>query len=330
MGEHFAKYAADVADRFVPKDGLVVEIGSNDGILLRSLIGRPLRILGIDPAANVAETARSAGVPTEVDFFCKEIGQRIKKKHGEAHAVIANNVFAHIDDLDSVMLGLDSLLADNGVFVIETPYVVDFIENLEFDTVYHEHLSYHGIRALSALFDRFGFEIFDVMRQDVHGGTVRIFVRKARTGNPPVSPIVRELIGSETAKGIFDIKNLNAFAQNVASLKDNLCKLILELKASGKKIAGYGAPAKGNVLLNYCKLGPEHLDYLIDSTPAKQGRANPGMHIPIKPPNVINTNRPDYILLLAWNHQREILAKEAAYRQGGGKFIIPIPKVKII
>lgn len=330
MTEHFAEYAADVAERFVPKNGLIVEIGSNDGILLQSLINKPVRILGVDPAANVAESARKAGVPTEVDFFCESVGQRIRRDHGPASTVIANNVFAHIDDLDSVMLGIDALLDKGGVFVIETPYIVDFIENLEFDTVYHEHLSYHGVRALSALFERFGFEIFDVRHYDVHGGTVRIFVQRKSSGRSPVSAVVRKMIDTESEKGIFDIARLNAFAKDVASLKKNLCDLIFELKAKNKRIVGYGAPAKGNVLLNYCELGCRQLDYLIDATPAKQGLMNPGMHIPIRPPETLKAERPDYILMLAWNHKNEILAKEAAYRHSGGKFIIPIPKVEII
>lgn len=330
MEEHFAAYADDIAKRFVPEDGLVVEIGSNDGILLKSLVGRPVRILGVDPAENVASVARKQGVPTLARFFGEVVARAIKEDVGPAAVIIANNVFAHIDDLDSVMRGIYILLDDNGTFVIETPHVAMMLENLEFDTVYHEHLSYFGVRALSALFDRFGFEIFDVRRQTVHGGSIRVFVRRKGQGGSPISDAVAEFLKAEDRAGVSNRLRLDAFAREVAALRDQLKGLINNLRAKGRRIAGYGAPAKGTVLLNYCSFGTNQIEYLVDATPAKQGRFSPGMHIPIKPPEFLHADMPDYALLLAWNHREEILEKESRWRRAGGRFIIPIPRVEIV
>lgn len=330
MEEHFAVYADDIARRFVPENGLVVEIGSNDGVLLKSLIGCPLRILGVDPAKNVAETAQKNGVPTLTGFFDEVIALSVRKEMGPASVIIANNVFAHVDDLDTVMRGIGILLDDNGVFVIETPHVASMLANLEFDTVYHEHLSYFGIKSLSALFDRFGFEIFDVKRQSVHGGSIRVFVRQRRDKCPPPSEMVAEAIRIEEHEGVFGPNRLESFAHDVAMLRVKLKGLIAELKGKGKKIAGYGAPAKGTVLLNYCGFTTDDIGYLVDATPVKQGRFCPGVHIPIRPPEFLHADMPDYALLLAWNHREEILEKESRWRHAGGKFIIPIPRVEIV
>ena len=330
MAKHFASYAADVADRFVPRDGLVMELGSNDGILLRTLLGRPLRVLGVDPARNVAEVARERGVPTIADFFGESLAKQIRAEHGRASAVIANNVIAHIDDLDSVMRGLDVVLDDQGVFVMEAPYVVPFLENLEFDTVYHEHLSYFGVRPLDHLFRRFGFEVFEVRDQTVHGGTVRVFARRIRAGAPAIDASVQKHFDRERDAGTADRARLAEFARRVASLRDDIRALVTKLRAEGKRVVGYTAPAKGNVLLNYCALGPDSIAYLADATPAKQGLFSPGMHIPICTPEHFRADRPDYALLLAWNHRDEILQKERAFRDAGGKFILPLPKLEVV
>ncbi|MBX7114269.1 MAG: class I SAM-dependent methyltransferase [Myxococcaceae bacterium] len=330
MATHFGAYAKDVADRFVPRDGLVVEIGSNDGILLKTLLGRPLRVLGVDPARNVAEVARQNGVPTLAEFFNRETATAVRKEHGPASAVIANNVFAHIDDLDSVMQGLDALLSDDGVFVTESPYVVPFLEHLEFDTVYHEHVSYWGVGPLEHLFNRFGFEVFDVWDQPVHGGTIRTFARRKAHAKTPKAASVAEHLALEAKVGIGRADTLKKFARDVAALREKLTGLVQKLTADGKRVVGYTAPAKGNVLLNYCNLGPKSLAYLADATPAKQGLFNPGMHIPIQSPEHFRADKPDYAVLLAWNHQVEILEKEKAWRAQGGKFIIPVPDVDVV
>jgi SAM-dependent methyltransferase len=332
MTRHFAQLAHEVADRFVSKDGLVVEIGSNDGILLHSLLSRPLRVLGIDPARNVAEHARARGVPTVAEFFTEPLAREIRKQQGPASAMLANNVFAHIDDLDEVMRGIQALLADDGVLVMEFPYVVDFLDHLEFDTIYHEHLSYFGVRPLAYLFDRYDFEIFDVRRQTVHGGSLRVFGRRRRGGSAAqttVAPSVRELDELER-DGSTSPERLAAFARDVQALRQSLIACVRELRASGKRVVGYTAPAKGTVLLNYCELGPADVEYLADATPAKQGLFVPGVKIPIRSPEYFHEDRPDYALLLAWNHKAEILEKERAFREAGGKFILPVPKVEIV
>ncbi|MBI3183472.1 MAG: class I SAM-dependent methyltransferase [Myxococcales bacterium] len=330
MAKHFAAYAAQLAERFVPPGGLVVEVGSNDGILLRTLLGRPLRVLGVDPARNVAEVARSRGVPTIADFFTEGLSKQIRKQEGPASVVIANNVVAHIDDLDQVMRGLDQVLDERGVFVMEAPYVVPFLEHLEFDTVYHEHLSYFGVRALESLANRFGFEVFEVQDQPVHGGSLRVFWRRRGAGGEPVDESVPRHLEQERQAGVADRARLDDFAQKVAGLREDIRRLVRELRAKGKRVVGYTAPAKGNVLLNYCELGPHELEYLADATPAKQGLYSPGMHIPILSPEHFRHDRPDYALLFAWNHKDEILEKEKAWRAAGGRFILPVPKVEVV
>jgi SAM-dependent methyltransferase len=335
MSEHFALYAEEVARRFVPDGGLVVEIGSNDGVLLRSLLDRPVRILGVDPALNVAEVARAQGVPTLAEFFGEPVARTIVAEHGPAAAIIANNVFAHIDDLDSVMRGVDALLAADGVFVMEVPYLVDLVEHIEFDTVYHEHLSYFSLRPLLHLFGRFGFEMFDVSRQTVHGGTVRVFVRRrlrAANGAPQADEVgsVAELLKLEDASGVADPQRLTAFAKQVAETKDELRALVLRLGREHQRVAGYGASAKGTVLLNYCELGREDLTFIVDETPAKQGLLGPGTLLPIRGPEALQGERIDYALLLAWNHRNEILSKEAAFQEAGGRFIVPLPRLEIV
>ena len=330
MARHFATLANDVADRFVPAGGLVVEMGSNDGILLRSLVDRPIRILGVDPAENVAEQARSRGVPTIADFFSEDLARRIRVEHGGASAIFANNVFAHIDNLDDVLRGVDELLTPGGVLVIEVPYIVDFLEHLEFDTVYHEHLSYFGVRPLARLFGRFGFEIFDVSHWPVHGGTIRVFVRRARDARSDASPVVAEYDARERAAGTAESARLARFARDIAGLRDTLVQLVDEIRRGGKRVVGYTAPAKGIVLLNYCSLDVARIPYLADSTPAKQGCLAPGVRIPIVSPEHFRSDGPDYAILLAWNHASEILAKEAAWQSGGGRFIVPVPSVQVV
>ncbi len=329
MSKHFAAYANDVAERFVPKDGLVVEMGSNDGVLLKALIGKR-RILGVDPARNVAEVARKNGVPTLAEFFNADLAKKIVAEQGQASAVIANNVFAHIHDVGDVMKGVAELLTEDGVFVVEAPWVVPFLAHLEFDTVYHEHLSYLGVRPMSVLFERFGFEVFEVQEQPVHGGSIRVFGRRKRASNGPVHPSVARALEAERKEGTADPARLARFAKDCAALRDDLNRLVNELRAKGLRVVGYACPAKGNVLMNYCQLGPDRLEYLVDATPAKQGLFNPGMHIPIFPPDHLLKDQPDYAILFAWNLSKEILEKESAYRARGGKFIIPVPRAEIL
>ena len=330
MTRHFAALAREVRERFVPDNGLIVEIGSNDGVLLRAFLGRPVRILGIDPARNVAENARRSGVPTIADFFSEALARDIRLQQGPASVILGNNVFAHIDDLDDVMQGINVLLADDGVVVLEFPYVVDFLEQLEFDTVYHEHLSYFGIRPLAWLFDRYGFEICEIKRQTVHGGSIRVYAHRRGSKRLSLSAHVAAFEALERQVGTATPERLARFAHDVELLRTELRTVVADLRASGKRIAGYTAPAKGTVLLNYCGFDSDTIEYLADATPVKQGLFCPGVRIPIRTPEYFHDDHPDYALLLAWNHKDEVLAKEAAYRSSGGKFIVPLPRVEIL
>lgn len=326
MVRHFAALAADVTSRFLNSQDLLVEIGSNDGVLLQSLVGSPYRILGIDPAEQAAAQARERGVPTVVDFFDSKVAARVKAEHGPAKAILGNNVLAHIPDLHETARGFDVLAAPDGVVVFEFPYVVDFFKNCEFDTVYHEHLYYLGLCPLNTLLKSYGFHIFDARRQHVHGGSIRVFA--ARIGaSRPVEPVVDELMAIETALGLDQRSNLEAFQARARHIRTDLQALVARLNREGRKVVGYTAPAKGNVLLNYCGLGPDQVRYLADATPAKQGLYSPGMHIPVVSPEHFREDAPDYALLLAWNHKDEVLRREAEWHSRGGRFIVAIPNL---
>jgi SAM-dependent methyltransferase len=329
MVQHFAGLALDVLERFVPANGLVVEIGSNDGILLQSLVGRPCRILGVDPADAAAAQARERGVPTMVDFFNAQVAQRIRDEHGPAAAILGNNVLAHIPDLHETIRGFAVLAADDGVLVLEFPYVVDFLQHGEFDTIYHEHLYYLGLQPLGRLLSEHGFRLFDVRRQTVHGGSVRVFACRTESSRA-VTPAVGELLDVEADLQRRQNDALTRFREQAMQIRADLVRTVNELNAQGHKVIGYTAPAKGNVLLNFCSLGPKQIAYLADATPAKQGLLSPGTHIPIVPPEHFQQDTAQFAVLLAWNHKDEVLRRESAWRDRGGKFIIPIPNVHLV
>ena len=321
--EHFKKYAQDVYAKFLQEreNSFVVEIGSNDGSLLSEFKKLGTSILGIEPATNLSDLANQSNVTTKNTFFSSEVSKEIiKSRH--ASVVIANNVIAHIEDLQDLMHGIKILIGNHGVFIFEVPYLVDLIKNLEFDTIYHEHLSYFSILPLLKLVKQFGLEIFDIKKQLVHGGTLRIFV--SQKDNYPINNSVKVFLNEEHKLGLDKIEFYHKFSTNVEELKKNLLKLLTQLKKENKSLLGYGAPAKGNVLLNYCGIDTNLLDCIIDTTPLKQGKYTPGMHIPIIPPK--NLKNTDVALLLAWNYESDILLKEKTFRKNGGKFIIPLPK----
>ena len=320
--DHFKKYAQDVYQEFLQEDNsFVVEIGSNDGSLLKEFKKLGTSILGIEPATNLSELANQSNVTTKNTFFSSEVSKEIIKSR-DVSVVIANNVIAHIENLQDLMNGIKILIGNNGVFIFEVPYLVDLIENLEFDTIYHEHLSYFSILPLLKLVKQFGLEIFDIKKQLVHGGTLRIFV--SQKDNYPINNSVNVFLNEEHKLGLDKIEFYHKFSTNVEELKKNLLKLLTQLKKENKSLLGYGAPAKGNVLLNYCGINTNFLDCIIDTTPLKQGKYTPGMHIPIIPPK--NLKNTDVALLLAWNYESEILLKENIFRKNGGKFLIPLPK----
>jgi len=326
--EHFGAYADAVESRYLDDDDFVVEIGSNDGVLL-SQFGEAISTLGVDPAENVAEAAREKGVETVTELFSPEVAGRIRADYGEAAAVCANNVVGHIDDLHGLMRGLDTLLEPEGVFVMEVPYFVDLLSNHQFDTIYHEHLSYFSVRSLSRLVEQFDMQVVDVDRMDVHGGTIRAHVQRQSAERSPAR-IVRDLESLELAMGLDGRDAYDEFAERVEQTRTRIDTLLDRLAGEDVSIVGYGAPAKGNVLLNYCDVGPETVDYLLDTTPKKQGTYSPGMHIPVRSPGAFHDDPPEYAFLLAWNYRSAILEKESDYREEGGSFVVPIPYVDVV
>jgi len=329
LSEHFRLYAEDVIKKFLNSlDQFVVEIGSNDGILLKFFKDSGFKVLGIEPAENIIPIAQSLGVETLNDFFSEKLAEEIVKKYGRAKVIMANNVVAHINDHHDLVKGVYKLLDDKGIFIFEAPYLIDMFENLTYDTIYHEHLSYLAITPLSYLFRQFGMEIFDVKLFSVQGQSIRVFVSKK--GEYPVEPSVQKLIRKEKTLSLDKVESYFYLAKRIESSKNKLRQLLKNLKIQGKKIAAYGAPAKGNTLLNYCKIGPDILDYATDSLWSKQGLYTPGMHIPVVVPEIIQKDPPDYMLLLAWNYADTILEKEKNYRDRGGKFIFPISEIKIL
>jgi novobiocin biosynthesis protein NovU/D-mycarose 3-C-methyltransferase len=306
----------------------VVELGSNDGVLLRPLQARGLRALGVEPATNLAKIANAAGLTTVNEFFSEAVARDIRASSGVAKAVIANNVLAHIDDLGDVLRALDALLSDDGVFVAEVPYVGDLIEHVEYDTIYHEHLSYFAISPLTRLFDLADMELFDVQHLPIHGGSIRIFAgRKGRRATTEDLARIREV---EERAGLGDPQTYRRFAERVAASRTALRELITAERGRGARVAALGATAKGNTLLNYCGLGPAEVEYVGDSTPLKQGLLTPGMHIPVVAEARLKEDRPDLILLLAWNYADAIVPRYRDFLEDGGRFIHPIPLARII
>lgn len=325
--EHFRSYADDLKKEHMKAEDLVVDIGSNDGVLLQFFTDG-YRVLGIEPSANVAEIARQKGIDTLDGFFNVAMANDIVAKYGKAKVVTANNVFAHIDNLDEIIKGVKELLTDDGVFVSESHYLLDLIEKREFDTVYHEHLCYYSVKPLAHLFERSGMEVFDVRRVNVHGGSIRVYARK-QTGLPKEDS-VRTLLSLEGDAGLHSLSRFESFQREVEAIRDALVSLVRGLRAEGKTVIAYGAPAKGNTLLNFCAFTADDLAYVTDTTPYKIGRLTPGSHIPVVSPDILKEETPDYILLLAWNYRDFILEKEKELRNRGAKFIIPIPDVEIV
>lgn len=331
MVEHFGEMAKENVGRFnLNKNSLVIDIGSNDGTLLKQFKAAGVKVLGIDPAKNIAAEATKQGIKTIGEFFNEKLAKEVSKKYGKADLMTGTNVIAHINDLVDLLKGVKALLKDKGVFIGEFPYLVDLIEHGEFDTIYHEHLSYFSIRSLLALAERTNFEIFDVKRTNVHGGSVQVFFRKKASSSDKPLPSVSELVALEKSKRLDYIAPFEEFANRTLKKKEELTKLLKELKAQGKRVAGYGAAAKGNVLTNFFRIGPDLLDYIVDSIPYKQGMYTPGLHIPIYAEKKLLEDQPDYTLILAWNFADEIIKKNAEYTKRGGKFITTVPEVKIV
>ncbi|MCK4669648.1 MAG: class I SAM-dependent methyltransferase [Nanoarchaeota archaeon] len=326
MEVHFEKFARELTAEFLGKDHeLVVELGCNDGIMLKYFDSEKIRLLGIEPSANVAAAAGEKGLDIMVEFFDSSFAQQIARSKGKAKIIYGANVTCHIEALHEVAEGVSALLDDKGVYVFEDPYLVDIMDQNAYDQIYDEHVWYFSVTSLQNFFKMHDLEIFDARRQPTHGGSMRYFVCKP--GAHPIHEKVGLALANEKVRGLDSIEAYRGFAKNVERSRELLVAMVQGLEAQGKRITGYAASSKGTVVLNYCGIGPEHLDYISDSTPTKQGLFNPGMHIPIVSPDRFHEDPPDYALLLAWNYAEEIKKNEEAT---GVPFIVHIPFVRVI
>jgi nucleoside-diphosphate-sugar epimerase/SAM-dependent methyltransferase len=325
--EHSRKNALDlIRDRKLSEFSQVVELASNDGYLLRNFVEAGIPVLGIDPADGPAKAAEKAGVPTLCTFFTHELAESLRKQNKSADVIIANNVLAHVPDTNGFVEGIHALLKKTGVAVIEVPYVRDLIDHCEFDTIYHEHLCYFSVIAVDALFRRHGLYLNDVKRLSIHGGSLRLYFEPVEN----VKPSVSQLIAEEKELGLDRYPYFERFGHRVNELRRSLRTTISDLKSKSKRIAAYGAAAKGSTLLNCTGIGAESIDFVVDRNFHKQGKYMPGVHIPIAAPERLVKDQPDYVLLLAWNFKDEVLAQQREYREKGGKFVIPIPRPEIV
>jgi SAM-dependent methyltransferase len=327
---HFKNYAAEMIQKFkLGKDAFVVEIGSNDGTLLRFFKDAGLKVLGIDPAEAIAREATQKGIETLPTFFTSKLAETIQARHGRADLIVANNVFAHADDLHDIVKGIRTLLKPHGVYVFEVSYLVDVYEKALFDTIYHEHVCYHSVKPLRSFFKANGMELIAAQRVDTHGGSLRAMAQLA--GGPHrVEPSVAESIQREESLGLDKAATLKGFSAKINKLRDDLKALLKKLKGEGKRIAAFGAPAKATTLMLHFGIGPEFVDFIVDDSPLKQGLYSPAFHIPVVPSTEIYSRKPDYLVILAWNFAEPIIAKHAPFRQNGGHFIVPVPTVRII
>lgn len=361
FSETMLRYAREAACLYIQafalgKQSLVIEIASNDGYLLRNFQEAGIPCLGIEPAANIVPVARQRGIETRVEFFTAELAGRLVGEGRQADLILGNNVFAHVPDTNDFVAGLRTLLKPGGRVVLEFPYAMDLVDKTEFDTIYHEHVFYFTLTALVPLFERQGLEIIDVERLAIHGGSLRIYVQHGQAQERRVVPSapspaeihpggifgdsllagadagrarVTTLLKEEHNRGMNSRACYEGFAVQVAIIRENLRRLIMDLRGQGNTIAAYGASAKGSTLLNYCGLDHKQIAFVADRSPYKQGRLTPGTHIPIVTSEALFKRMPDYTLLLTWNFAEEILQQQQAYRKAGGKFIIPIPEVRV-
>ena len=320
--------AVVVARRELAEGDLVVDIGANDATLLQGFARHGVRTLGVDPAVNLAAHAADSGIDRYTGFFGSQSAREIVERWGPASVITATNTFPHIPDLHDFMTGIDTALAPGGAFVIEAHYLLDILEQLAFDTVYHEHVSYWALGPMQRLFAQHGMEVTSAERLPIHHGQLRVFVQRIGEGQPDES--VARILAQEAEHELLEPKTWEAFAERVNGLKRDLHATLARLRAEGKRVGGYGAPAKGSTLLSFLDLGPDDIEWIADRSALKQGRLTPGSHIPIVSPERLLDERPDAVLLLAWNFADEIIAQQREYVEGGGRFVVPVPEVRFL
>ena len=327
--KHFEEYANDILTRYPQsKDSLIVDIGSNDGTLLRFFKQAEFNVLGIDPAKKIAENATKEGIKTLPVFFNYELSKLIRNEYGNAAIITANNVFAHVDDLGDFVKGIRNLLSQEGIFVFEVSYLADVIDKVLFDMTYHEHLSYHAVRPLIPFFESNGLQLIDAIRANVHGGSLRGIVQ-LKGGSYQIADSVKKCVEQEERLRLDKAATYQEFERNITRQKEKLRTLLHKIKSSGKKIAAFGAPAKATTLMYHFGIGPKYIDFIADDNPLKQGLFSPGMHIPVVPSNWIYEKKPDYLIILAWNFADSIMKKHSDFHENGGQFIIPLPELVV-
>ena len=329
--KHAQEYVSMISQRLsLGSESLVVELASNDGYLLQYFVQSKIPCLGIEPAANVAKAARERGVPTEVEFFNVETAQKLRAAGKTADLVLGNNVLAQVPDLNSFVAGVPIILKPQGTVTFEFPHLQRLFEGNQFDTIYHEHFSYFSLITTEAIFAKHGLTVFDVEELWTHGGSLRVYARHTADTTRPETDRLRQLRARELSLGYDKIETYARFEQQVRATKHKLLSLLIEAKRQGKRIVGYGAPGKGNTLLNYCGIRADFIDFTVDRNPYKHGRFLPGTHIPILPPAALDEAKPDYIFILPWNLKDEIIAQLSHARSWGAKFIVPIPEATVL
>ena len=329
--KHAEEYVTSITERLkLDSKSFVVELASNDGYLLQYFVKRGIPCLGIEPAANVAKAAVERGVDTQVAFFGQELGRELRAAGRSADLVLGNNVLAQVPDVNSFVAGVPEILKPTGTATFEFPHLQRLFEGNQFDTIYHEHFSYFSLITTEAIFARHGLTVFDVEELWTHGGSLRIFVRHASDTSRPLTARLLALRAREEAAGYRQIETYTRFEGQVRETKRKLLELLIKAKGEGKRIVGYGAPGKGNTLLNYCGIRSDFLDFTVDRNPYKQGKFLPGTHIPILDPSRIEAVRPDYIFILPWNFKDEIMTQLAHARDWGARFIVPIPEATVV
>ena len=329
--DHARRYTDLIAARLgLNANSFVVEIASNDGYLLQYFVEKGIPVLGIEPSGNVASVAKTKGIDTWVEFFTANSAQELVSKRRKADLILGNNVLAHVPALNDFVEGLKILLSEHGVITMEFPHLLCLIRENQFDTIYHEHFSYFSFLAVTRIFAAHGLRIFDVDRLSTHGGSLRIYATHEASKRWHEQASVAELLAEERRAGLGDVSSYSSFSEQVNKTKLDLLRFLIELKHAGKKIVGYGAPAKGNTLLNFCGIRSDFLDFTVDKSPQKQGMFLPGTHIPIAAPEKIFEVKPDYVLILPWNLRDEIASQMSGIAAWGGKFVVPIPQVRVL